>query len=153
MACLEISLLPKSKLAAGTHNLQENWHFSGSIPADILFRELDVTDSRRRDNVALVRTAAMHLYTWRLTADPHSSFPSFHSTDSKGVITMENRSLGESHAEALLEKAVDLEPFHVPTLAALSFVFLQRGAVARAERMLERAMKCAGQRGENLLSR
>lgn len=61
---------------------------------------------------------------------------------------MENRSLEESHAEALLERAVDLEPFHLPTLAVLSFVFLQRGSVAKAERMLERAMKCAGQRGE-----
>lgn len=66
---------------------------------------------------------------------------------------MENRSLGETQVEALLEKAVDLEPFHVPTLTVLSFVFLQRGAVARAERMLERAMKCAGQRGEKFMSR
>lgn len=57
----------------------------------------------------------------------------------------------EKQAELLLARALQLEPFHVPTLTALAFVLLQRGsegAEARAEQLLDKAVKCAGPRGE-----
>lgn len=57
---------------------------------------------------------------------------------------------GEKQAEKLLSKAVELEPFHVPTLVTLAMVLFQRGsegAVDRAGKLLENAVKYSGRTG------
>lgn len=132
-------------------------------PRDLLLSALEAAPSmsRGRESVALLRTAAMHLYTWRGTADPSSTLSETLPTLSKPATatTASTRTGGEREAEGLLARAVELELFHVPTLAALAFVLLQHGigaargkggALKRAEGLLEKAVKCAGRSGKKM---
>lgn len=110
--------------------------------------------SRGRESVALLRTSAMHLYAWRGTADPTSDVSAPLPAFSRTATAAATRPGWEAEAEGLLARAVELEPFHVPTLAALAFVLLQNGVAGgggilkRAEGLLEKAVKCAGRTGE-----
>lgn len=107
----------------------------------------------------------MHLYSWRCTASGpegngvlHSSNKSSRTASTAPSATattaLVKRAVDEKQAEALLARALELEPFHVPTLTALAFVLLQRGggggdaSSARAEELLDNAVKCAGPGGE-----
>lgn len=101
--------------------------------------------------MALLRTAGMHLYAWRGTIGigPKGTLSSEKS--SRAARTAVKRAIDEKQAEVLLARALELEPFHVPTLTALAFVILQRGgggAAERAEELLDKAVKCAGPGGE-----
>lgn len=104
-----------------------------------------------RVSVALLRTAALHLYTWRASGSSGDGiFPT-----AAAVSAVPHKAADERQAEMLLVRAVKLEPFHVPTMTALAFVLLQRSggsgeggrAVASAEGLLEKAVECAGRRG------
>lgn len=96
-----------------------------------------------------MRTAAMHMYAWRSSVvpglTPHSiSIPATLKSKAAAAAT---RLAGARQAEGLLTRAVDLEPFHWPTMVALAFLVLQRGGggtVARAGALLDRAVKLAG---------
>ena len=111
--------------------------------------------------MALLRTTALHLYSWRATETngvrhAHSLAPAA-AASSGGS----KRAADERHAETLLTRAVEIEPFHAPTIAALAFVLLQRAgggggggggtdscrAMVRAEALLEKAVACSGGRG------
>lgn len=99
--------------------------------------------------MALLRTVAMHLYAWRgrIYSNSTASIPL--SIDVK-VATAANKALGERRAEILLSRAVELEPFHVPTLAVLAFILLQSGRknnLSKAEHLLDRAIRSSGRRG------
>lgn len=119
-----------------------------------------------RESVALFRTMALHLYAWRGsedtgTGDNISPMPSPSPAVVAATAAVESaastRAADERHTEMMLTKAVELEPFHVPTLTALAFVILQRGSggggggsgrgMVRAEELLERAVEVAGRRG------
>ncbi len=111
---------------------------------------------RGTGGAALLRTTALHLYSWRATEQhgidhARSLAPAADVSSGAG-----QRAADERQAETLLARAVETEPFHVPTVAALAFVFLQRcgggdtggcGTKARAERLLEKAVACSGGRG------
>ena len=101
-------------------------------------------------SVALLRTAALHLYTWRASGSTGSA--TCPTTPAASLVI--NKAAAERQAEVLLSRAVDLEPFHVPTIAALAFVLLQRNgsggngrAMVQAECLLQKAIECAGRRG------
>lgn len=96
-----------------------------------------------------MRTAAMHIYAWRSSMvsgrSPH--LLSMSTTLKSRAAAAVTRVAGALQAEGLLTKAVDLEPFHWPTMVALAFLVLQRGGVdtvSRAGALLERAVKLAG---------
>ena len=106
-----------------------------------------------RVSVALLRTAALHLYTWRASGNAGND-----ACSTAAAVSMANsEAADERHAESLLARAVELEPFHVATLTALAFMLLQRSGdgcssdrtMARAEGLLEKAIECAGRRGAN----
>lgn len=99
------------------------------------------------ESVALLRTAALYLYTWRVNSLSNNGDTLARERSQTAVV---NRAADEKQTETLLARAIELEPFHVPTLTALAFVLLQRGggcAVARAEGLLEKAVDSAGPRG------
>lgn len=117
---------------------------------------------RGRESVALLRTTALHLYAWRVAGNPGindelSPLPSPAAMAAAAVESAAStRAVDERHTEMLLARAVEIEPFHVPTLTALAFVLLQRGSgsgggggreMERAERLLERAVEYSGRRG------
>ncbi|CAM9194199.1 unnamed protein product [Scytosiphon promiscuus] len=106
-------------------------------------------------SVASLRTTALHLYAWRVTETPDSEvkFPSSLGPAAKEIV--DTRAADERQAEALLARALELEPLHLPTLAALAFMVLQRGSsggasgggdVTRAEELLEKAVEYGGRR-------
>lgn len=99
------------------------------------------------ESVALLRTAALYLYSWRVTSLSDNGDALARERSPMAVV---NRAADERQTETLLARAIELEPFHVPTLTALAFVLLQRSggcAVARADRLLEKAVDSAGPRG------
>lgn len=120
-------------------------------PRDVSFKALKAMPSQGKENVALLRTAAMHLYTWRGAVDASWTSSWTLQSDSNVVTPVAvGRAVRERQAEEMLLRATELEPFHVPTLAALAFVLLQRGsegAVTRAKCLLEKAVKCGGRGG------
>lgn len=97
--------------------------------------------------MALLRTAALHAYTWRAVRNINEGKP----PTAADASVVNDRAADERQAEMLLARAIELEPFHVPTMAALAFVLLQSSgggrAMARAEGLLEKAVECAGRRG------
>lgn len=112
---------------------------------------------RGTESAALLRTTALHLYSWRAT-EQHGVGHT-RSLTSAAVVSSEagRKAADERRAETLLTRAVEIEPFHVPTIAALAFVLLQRCgggdtgdccAKARAERLFEKAIACSCGRGE-----
>lgn len=101
------------------------------------------------ESVALLRTAALYLYTWRVNSLSDNGDTLARETSPVAVV---NRAADEKQTETLLARAIELEPSHVPTLTALALVLLQRGggcAVARAEGLLEKAVDSAGPRGKS----
>lgn len=117
-------------------------------PLDLLLNALQ--ESGRGGNVALLRTAALYLYTWRASRSTEGG-----TSETATAVSGEDKTAAdERQAEMMLSRALELEPFHAPTMAALAFVLLQRSggggsgrAMARAEGLLEKAIECAGQRG------
>ncbi|CAM9907292.1 unnamed protein product, partial [Discosporangium mesarthrocarpum] len=98
-----------------------------------------------RESVALLRTAAMHMYTWRLAHDLIDKQSAAAQPHGEGARLWMGRVWGEHRTEALLTRAVELEPFHCPTLAALAFVVLQGGGcVELAQGLLERVLASCG---------
>lgn len=106
--------------------------------------------------VALLRTAALHLYAWRESETLNGGVKFPLSPGAAAKETIDNRASDERQAEALLARALELEPFHVPTLSALAFTLLQRSTsrgagpgctMARAEGLLEKAVEYGGRRG------
>eukprot|EP00903_Cladosiphon_okamuranus_P013005 g12134.t2 len=100
-------------------------------------------------NVALLRTVALHLYTWR----PSGNRDDDTCPSAAPVSVVKDKVADERQAEMLLARAASLEPFHVPTMAALAFMLLQGSggvgserAMTRAERLLEKAIECTGRR-------
>ncbi|CAM9679522.1 unnamed protein product, partial [Choristocarpus tenellus] len=94
-----------------------------------------------RESVALLRTTSMQLYAWRIAGLLISTSKSGGTCNdtAQGVVTL-GRAWGETQTESLLEKAVELEPFHQSTLVALAFVILQGGgSIERAHQLLKRA--------------
>lgn len=123
-------------------------------PCDILKRAVArSTMPGGKDSVALIRTAAMHFYTWRgpvaRDSSPYAIFlPTTLKSQAKAAATRQTRT---RQAEGLLMRAIDLEPFHWPTMAALAFLLLQCGvedAAGRAAVLLENASQLAGRSGE-----
>lgn len=101
-------------------------------------------------SVALLRTAALHVYTWRALGNIDNRT----SPTAEAASVVNGKAGDERQAEMLLARAFELEPFHVPTMTALAFVLLQRSsgssggrAMARAEGLLEKAIECAGRKG------
>lgn len=102
-----------------------------------------------KPSAALLRTAAMHAYDWRSIFAIATRGPLVRAPTAIEALEAK-RCVYERHAEALLTRALECEPFHWLTMASLAFVMLQQGgdgAVIEAGELLERVVKCAGRRG------
>lgn len=173
MACFSKPFVKYAFFRVKTHRQEEQISEVEENPRDLLLHALQALPSAFRprqggggggggkESVALFRTTALHLYAWRATETPDTDRPSpMPSPAAVAAAAVESaasiRAVDERNTQMLLAKAVELEPFHVPSLAALAFVLLQQGsgsgggggrAMAKAEELLERAVEYAGRRG------